>query len=45
MLKRAPGTGELVIIGMDAIKPFLELGVISGILKNNISYDPSNVSC
>ncbi|KAM4086461.1 hypothetical protein ACJW30_10G103100 [Castanea mollissima] len=27
--KRDPGTGELVIVGMDAIKPFLELGVIS----------------
>ncbi|GMY17586.1 carotenoid 9,10(9',10')-cleavage dioxygenase 1-like [Fagus crenata] len=27
--KKAPGTGELVIIGMDAIKPFVELGVIS----------------
>ncbi|KAM4074567.1 hypothetical protein ACB094_10G102900 [Castanea mollissima] len=26
---RDPGTGELVIVGMDAIKPFLELGVIS----------------
>ncbi|EXB58586.1 hypothetical protein L484_008741 [Morus notabilis] len=27
--KIAPGTGELVIIGMDAIKPYYELGVIS----------------
>lgn len=27
--KRAPGTGELVIIGVDAVKPFMELGVIS----------------
>ncbi|GMN39973.1 hypothetical protein TIFTF001_009195 [Ficus carica] len=27
--KRAPNTGELVIIGVDAIKPYLEIGVIS----------------
>ncbi|XP_065850153.1 carotenoid 9,10(9',10')-cleavage dioxygenase 1-like [Euphorbia lathyris] len=27
--KRAPNTGELVIIGVDGTKPFLELGVIS----------------
>ncbi|XP_030543072.1 carotenoid 9,10(9',10')-cleavage dioxygenase 1-like [Rhodamnia argentea] len=27
--KRAPGTGELVIIGVDAVKPFMELGIIS----------------
>ncbi|EXB93372.1 hypothetical protein L484_010699 [Morus notabilis] len=27
--KKAPGTGELVIIGMDAIKPYSEIGVIS----------------
>ncbi|PON32676.1 Carotenoid oxygenase [Parasponia andersonii] len=27
--KRAPGTGELVITGMKAIKPYIELGVIS----------------
>ncbi|KAF4394391.1 carotenoid 9,10(9',10')-cleavage dioxygenase 1-like isoform X1 [Cannabis sativa] len=27
--KKAPGTGELVIIGMNAIKPYVELGVIS----------------
>ncbi|OWM86606.1 hypothetical protein CDL15_Pgr015641 [Punica granatum] len=27
--KRAPGTGELVIIGIDAIKPFMELGIVS----------------
>nr|GMN69173.1 hypothetical protein TIFTF001_038222 [Ficus carica] len=27
--KRAPETGELVIVGMDAIKPYYELGVIS----------------
>jgi hypothetical protein len=33
MLQKAPGTGELVTVGMDAIKPFLELGVISGILN------------
>ncbi|KAF8036078.1 hypothetical protein BT93_C1924 [Corymbia citriodora subsp. variegata] len=26
---RAPGTGELVIIGVDAVKPFMELGIIS----------------
>ncbi|KAL3566267.1 hypothetical protein D5086_031682 [Populus alba] len=30
MLQRAPDTGELVIIGVDATKPFLELGVVSG---------------
>jgi hypothetical protein len=30
MLQRAPGSGELVIMGVDAIKPFVELGVISG---------------
>ncbi|XP_056167092.1 carotenoid 9,10(9',10')-cleavage dioxygenase 1-like isoform X2 [Syzygium oleosum] len=27
--KRAPGTGELVIMGVDAVKPFMELGIIS----------------
>ncbi|XP_059458445.1 carotenoid 9,10(9',10')-cleavage dioxygenase 1-like [Corylus avellana] len=27
--KRAPDTGELVIMGVDAIKPFLEVGVVS----------------
>ncbi|KAG6739401.1 hypothetical protein POTOM_056997 [Populus tomentosa] len=29
MLQRAPDTGELVIIGVDATKPFLELGLVS----------------
>ena len=44
MLQRALGTGELVIVGVDATKPFVELGVISGMLKNNtISYDPCKV--
>nr|TKS09397.1 hypothetical protein D5086_0000093270 [Populus alba] len=32
MLQRAPDTGELVIIGVDATKPFLELGVVSGMV-------------
>ncbi|KAH7574260.1 hypothetical protein JRO89_XS03G0272600 [Xanthoceras sorbifolium] len=27
--KKAPGTGELVIMGVDATRPFVELGVIS----------------
>ncbi|KAF3446046.1 hypothetical protein FNV43_RR11224 [Rhamnella rubrinervis] len=27
--KRSPGTGELVVIGVDAIKPFTKLGIIS----------------
>ncbi|KAI5556447.1 hypothetical protein BDE02_18G036200 [Populus trichocarpa] len=27
--KRAPGTGELVVFGVDAMKPFMELGVVS----------------
>ncbi|KAF5743247.1 hypothetical protein HS088_TW09G01313 [Tripterygium wilfordii] len=27
--QRAPDSGELVIMGVDAIKPFLEVGVIS----------------
>ncbi|XP_025012666.1 carotenoid 9,10(9',10')-cleavage dioxygenase 1 isoform X2 [Ricinus communis] len=27
--KRVPGTGELVIMGVDATKPFMEVGVIS----------------
>ncbi|KAL9440238.1 hypothetical protein AB3S75_018988 [Citrus x aurantiifolia] len=27
--KKAPGTGELVIMGVDATKPFVEIGVIS----------------
>ncbi|KAL7166339.1 hypothetical protein ACSBR2_037086 [Camellia fascicularis] len=27
--KKVPGTGELVMIGVDAVKPFLELGIIS----------------
>jgi carotenoid cleavage dioxygenase len=31
MLQRAPDTGELVIIGVDAIKPFMQLGIVSGI--------------
>lgn len=29
-LQKVPGTGELVIIGVDAVKPYVELGVISG---------------
>ncbi|KAG6740449.1 hypothetical protein POTOM_055900 [Populus tomentosa] len=33
MLQRAPDTGELVIIGVDATKPFLELGVVSDSIK------------
>ncbi|PON94638.1 Carotenoid oxygenase [Trema orientale] len=32
--KRAPGTGELVIIGIDAVKPYVEMGVISADGKN-----------
>ncbi|KAF6164196.1 hypothetical protein GIB67_010166 [Kingdonia uniflora] len=32
--KRAPGTGELVITGVDAAKPFFMLGVISADGKN-----------
>ncbi|KAL9376374.1 hypothetical protein Peur_030494 [Populus x canadensis] len=32
MLQRAQDTGELVIIGVDATKPFLELGVVSGMV-------------
>ncbi|XP_030452725.1 carotenoid 9,10(9',10')-cleavage dioxygenase-like [Syzygium oleosum] len=27
--KRAPETGELIMVGVDAVKPFMELGVIS----------------
>ncbi|KAG5225397.1 carotenoid cleavage dioxygenase [Salix suchowensis] len=27
--KRAPGTGELVVFGVDAMKPFMEVGVVS----------------
>ncbi|GMQ03445.1 hypothetical protein CsSME_00049239 [Camellia sinensis var. sinensis] len=27
--KKVPGTGELVMIGVDAVKPYLELGIIS----------------
>ncbi|ONI33839.1 hypothetical protein PRUPE_1G449100 [Prunus persica] len=27
--KRAPGTWELVILGIDAVKPFIEIGVVS----------------
>ncbi|KAL1833221.1 hypothetical protein ACET3Z_002872 [Daucus carota] len=27
--KKAPGTGELVFMGFDAVKPFLELGIFS----------------
>nr|TKR98132.1 hypothetical protein D5086_0000206110 [Populus alba] len=26
---RAPGTGELVVFGVDAMKPFMELGIVS----------------
>ncbi|CAN6682016.1 unnamed protein product [Malus baccata var. baccata] len=29
--KRAPGSEELVILGVDAVKPFMEIGIISGI--------------
>lgn len=36
MLQKAAGTGELVIVGIDAVKPFVELGVISGMIKNRI---------
>ncbi|KAB2619291.1 carotenoid 9-10-cleavage dioxygenase-like [Pyrus ussuriensis x Pyrus communis] len=28
---RAPGSEELVILGVDAVKPFMEIGIISGI--------------
>ncbi|MFQ6657755.1 hypothetical protein Gotur_027298 [Gossypium turneri] len=34
--KKAPGTGELVILGIDATKPFAELGVISGYARIGI---------
>jgi hypothetical protein len=30
LLQTAPGTGELVVFGVDAIKPYLEVGVVSG---------------
>ena len=30
-MQKAPGTGELVIIGAEAQKPFIVAGVISGI--------------
>lgn len=33
MLQRSPGTGELVIIGVDAVKPFTKVGIISGMLN------------
>lgn len=33
MMQKAPGTGELVTIGMDGQKPFIVAGVISGILR------------
>lgn len=33
MLQRAPGTEELVVIGINPIKPYVEIGVISGIHK------------
>lgn len=32
LTQKAPGSGELVIMGIDAMKPFYEVGVISGIL-------------
>ncbi|PSR91264.1 Carotenoid 9,10(9',10')-cleavage dioxygenase [Actinidia chinensis var. chinensis] len=32
--KKAPGTGELVMMGIDATKPFFEIGVISADGKN-----------
>lgn len=28
--QRAPGTGELVMMGVDAVEPFWEVGVVSG---------------
>jgi hypothetical protein len=31
-LQRVPDTGELVIMGVDPIKPFFEVGVVSGVL-------------
>ena len=31
MIQRAPRSGELVIMGVDAKKPYFVLGVISGI--------------
>ncbi|KAF9613045.1 hypothetical protein IFM89_005479, partial [Coptis chinensis] len=35
--KRAPGTGELVILGADAVKPFIVLGVVSADGKKLLS--------
>ena len=31
LLQKAPGSGELVTLGVDAAKPFVEVGIISGI--------------
>jgi hypothetical protein len=36
LFQRAPGTGELVVFGVDAMKPFMELGVVSGIFSFSI---------
>ncbi|XP_059277570.1 carotenoid 9,10(9',10')-cleavage dioxygenase 1-like [Lycium ferocissimum] len=46
--KKAPGTGELVIIGIDAKKPYFELGVISAdgkrmIHKADLKFDRCTV--
>ncbi|KAK1370241.1 Carotenoid oxygenase [Heracleum sosnowskyi] len=47
--KKAPGTGELVFMGFDAIKPFLELGIISAdgmklVHKVDLNYKRSSLT-
>ncbi|CAN6721399.1 unnamed protein product [Malus baccata var. baccata] len=37
--KRAPGSEELIIFGVDAVKPYVEIGIISGIVLYNIIMD------
>ncbi|KAF9681111.1 hypothetical protein SADUNF_Sadunf06G0191500 [Salix dunnii] len=46
--KTAPGTGELVVFGVDAIKPYLEVGVVSAdgkrlVHKADLKLDRYNV--
>jgi hypothetical protein len=41
LFQTAPGTGELVVFGVDAIKPYMEVGVVSGIYSFSLLLTPS----
>jgi len=34
-MQKVMGTGELVIFGVDATKPYLEIGIVSGMCALN----------